>query len=128
MRTNKLREIIKSGGISVGARILTAWPGIVEVIGNTGVIDYIEFIGEYSPWDLHDLENIGRAVELHNMSSMFKVDQEPNGFLAQRALGSGFQNILFTDIRTIEDAKKLHKDCQAGNSCPRRNQWLSYAT
>ena len=109
MRTNKLREIIKSGGISVGARILTAWPGIVEVIGNTGVIDYIEFIGEYSPWDLHDLENIGRAVELHNMSSMFKVDQEPNGFLAQRALGSGFQNILFTDIRTIEDAKKCIK-------------------
>lgn len=106
MRKNKLREIIKSGGTSVGARIMTPWPGIVEVVGNTGVIDYIEFVGEYSPWDLHDLENIGRATELFDMSSMFKVDQEPNGFIAQRALGSGIQNILFTDIRTVEDAKR----------------------
>jgi len=61
MRKNKLREIIKSGETSVGARVLSPWPGFVEVIGNTGVIDYIEFVGEYSPWDLHDLENIGRA-------------------------------------------------------------------
>jgi len=106
MRKNKLREIIKSGETSVGARVLSPWPGFVEVIGNTGVIDYIEFVGEYSPWDLHDLENIGRATELYDMSSMFKVDQEPNGFLAQRALGSGIQNILFTDIRTIKDAKR----------------------
>ena len=101
MRKNKLREIIKSGETSIGARMLAVWPGFVEVIGNTGVIDYIEFVGEYSPWDLHDLENIGRATELYDMSSMFKVDQEPNGFLAQRALGSGIQNILFTDIRTV---------------------------
>ncbi|MGB6371436.1 MAG: aldolase/citrate lyase family protein [Atribacterota bacterium] len=27
-------------------------------------------------------------------------------FIAQRALGSGIQNILFTDIRTVEDAKE----------------------
>ena len=106
MRKNKLREIIDSGKISIGARALTPWPGIFEVMANTGVIDYIEFVGEYSPWDLHDLENIGRATELYDISSMFKVDQEPNGFLAQRALGSGIQNILFTDIRSVEDAKR----------------------
>jgi len=33
------------------------------------------------------------------MSSMMKVDQQPRSFIAQRALGSGIQNILFTDIR-----------------------------
>jgi len=106
MRKNKLRELILKGKPSIGARVNTPWPGMFEVIGNTGVIDYVEFEGEYSPWDLHDLENISRAIELYDMSSMFKVDQEPNGFLAQRALGSGMQNILFTDIRTVEDAKR----------------------
>jgi 2-keto-3-deoxy-L-rhamnonate aldolase RhmA len=106
MRKNKLREIIDSGKTSVGARVLAPWPGMFEVIANTGAIDYIEFVGEYSPWDLHDLDNIARATELYDISSMFKVDQEPNGFLAQRALGAGFQNILFTDIRTVEDAKR----------------------
>lgn len=109
MKKNKLRELIKSGKTSIGTRVLVPWPGIIEVIGNTDVIDYIEFLGEYAPWDLHDLENIGRATELYNISSMFKVDQEPNGFLAQRALGSGIQNILFTDIRSVEDAKRCVK-------------------
>lgn len=106
MRKNKLREIIQSGQISIGARVLTPWAGLVEVIANTGLVDYIEFVGEYAPWDLHDLENIARATELYGISSMFKVDQDPAGFLAQRALGSGIQNILFTDIRNVEDVKK----------------------
>lgn len=109
MRRNKLRELINQDKPSIGARVLTPWPGMVEVIANTGAIDYIEFVGEYSPWDLHDLENIARATEIHDISSMFKVDQEPNGFLAQRAIGSGIQNILFTDIRSVEDAKKCIK-------------------
>jgi 2-keto-3-deoxy-L-rhamnonate aldolase RhmA len=106
MYKNRLRQLIADNKPSIGVRVLTPWPGMIEVIANTNTIDYIEFVGEYSPWDLHDLENIARAAELHQISSMFKVDQEPNVFLAQRALGSGIQNILFTDIRSLEDAKK----------------------
>ncbi len=37
---------------------------------------------------------------------MMKVDQEPRGFIAQRALGSGIQNILFADVRTVEEARE----------------------
>lgn len=106
MRKNKLREMLKKGEPTIGTRVLSVWPGIAEVIGHTGVIDYIEFLGEYAPWDLHDLENFARATELFDISSMMKVDQEPKGFLAQRALGSGIQNILFTDVRTVEDAEQ----------------------
>ena len=106
MKSNKLREIIKSGKLSIGTRLLSIWPGMVEIVGHTGIFDYVEFLGEYSPWDLHDLENYGRAVELFDMSSMIKVDQNNRAFIAQRALGSGIQNILFTDIRTVEDARE----------------------
>jgi len=106
MRKNKLREMLKGGKPTVGTRILSVWPGVAEIIGHTGVIDYIEFVGEYAPWDLHDLENFARATELSGMSSMMKVDQEPRSFIAQRALGSGIQNILFADVRTVEDAKE----------------------
>lgn len=78
---------------------------MAEVIGHTGVIDYIEFSGEYAPWDLFALENFGRAVELFpHMSAMIKIDQEPKTFISQRALGSGIQNLLFTDIRSVDDA------------------------
>lgn len=106
MRKNKLRELLRQGRPTIGTRILSIWPGIVEVIGHTGEIDYVEFDGEYAPWDLHDFENLGRATELFDMSSMIKVDQEPRGFIAQRALGSGIQNILFADVRSVEDAEE----------------------
>jgi len=106
MKKNKLREMLKENKPTLGTRLLSVWPGMVEIVGHTGVFDYVEFLGEYSPWGLHDLENIGRAVELFNMSSMIKVDQNNRAFIAQRALGSGIQNILFTDIRTVEDAKE----------------------
>jgi len=106
MRKNKLREILIEGKPTLATRLLSVCPGLVEIIGHTGMFDYIEFLGEYSPWGLHDLENIARAVELFDMSSMIKVDQNNRAFIAQRALGSGIQNILFTDIRTIEDARE----------------------
>lgn len=106
MKKNKLREKLKEGNPSLGTRLLSVWPGMVEIVGHTGLFDYVEYLGEYSPWDLHDLENFGRAVELFDMSSMIKVDQNNRAFIAQRSLGSGIQNILFTDIRTVGDAQE----------------------
>jgi 4-hydroxy-2-oxoheptanedioate aldolase len=104
LRENKLREMMKQGKPTVGTRMLSPWPGIMEIIGHCGEIDYVEFSSEYAPYDLHDLENLARASELFEMSTMMKVDQEPRGYLAQRAIGSGIQNILFADVRTVEDA------------------------
>jgi 4-hydroxy-2-oxoheptanedioate aldolase len=40
------------------------------------------------------------------MSMMIKVDQEPRGFLAQRAIGSGFHSILFADCRSAADVRE----------------------
>jgi 4-hydroxy-2-oxoheptanedioate aldolase len=67
--------------------------------------DYVEFVAEYAPWTMHDLDNIGRAVELFpNFTAMIKIEQDTRGHLALRAIGSGIQNVLFADIRTSEDA------------------------
>src|SRR5207247_4725806 len=68
--------------------------------------DYVEFVGEYGPFDLHDLDNLARAGDIYNMSMQLKVDQEPRGFLAQRAIGSGFHSILFADCRSAADVQE----------------------
>lgn len=102
---NRLRELLRKGEPTLGTRFIIPWPGIIEVIGQTGVFDYVEFLAEYAPFDLHDLENFARAAELSGMSSMIKVDQEPRIFLAEKALAAGIQNILFTDVRSVEDAE-----------------------
>ena len=113
MRKNKLRELLNEGEPSIGTHIHTTWPSIVEAIGHTGVYDYVEFVAEYGPFDLHDLDNLCRAAELYNMSSMIKVDQEPRGFIAQRAIGSGFQSVLFADCRSVDDVKECVRICRA---------------
>jgi len=106
-KKNVLRELLRAGKPTLGTHVHVTWPGIIEVIGHTGVVDYVEFVGEYAPYDLYALENFGRAVDLlDHMSSMMKIDQEPRIYLAGRAIGSGIQNVLFADIRTVEDARQ----------------------
>jgi 2-keto-3-deoxy-L-rhamnonate aldolase RhmA len=109
MKPNKLRQLLKNGQPSVSTHIHTVWPSVVEAIGHTGLYDYVEFVGEYAPYDLHDLDNLCRAAELYDLGMMIKVDQEPRGFLAQRAIGSGFQSVLFADSRSVEDVRQCVK-------------------
>ncbi|MGI6036900.1 MAG: HpcH/HpaI aldolase family protein [Limnochordia bacterium] len=109
MRKNILRERLREGKPTVGTHIHSTWPGLVEVIGHTGVIDYVEFLAQYSSFDLTWFDDFARLTELHNMSSMVKVDQSLENFLAQRAVGSGIQSILFTDVKTAEGARNCIK-------------------
>lgn len=106
MRENKLRELMKKDQPTLGTQILIPWPGLMEIIGQIGVFDYAEFLSEYAPFDLHDLDNLARAAELAGLSCMIKIEQQPRVFLAQRALTAGIQNIFFADIRTVEDAEE----------------------
>ncbi|MHB0874491.1 MAG: HpcH/HpaI aldolase family protein [Anaerolineae bacterium] len=106
MRSNSLRELLKQGKPTIGTHVMTTWPAVVELIGQTGQYDYVELVGEYTPYDLRDLENFARAVELFDgLSAMLKVDQEPRLFLAGRGIDAGLQNVLFADCRSVEDAK-----------------------
>ena len=106
MRPNKFRELLKADKPTIATHIHTTWPSIVEAIGHTGLYDYVEFVGEYGPFDLHDLDNLCRAAEIYDLGTMIKVDQEPRGFIASRAIGSGFQSVLFSDCRSAEDVRE----------------------
>ena len=88
MRRNRLRELLRAGRPTLGTHIHSAWPTMVELVGHAGIFDYVEFSGEYAPYDLFSLENFGRAAELYDhMSSMMKLDQEPEPTSRMRAIG-----------------------------------------
>jgi len=107
MRPNKLRQLLNEGKPTLGTHLICPWPGLVEIVGHSGAFDYIEFVGEYSAWSLEQLDDWGRAIDLFpNMSSMMKVEEQTRGFIAQRAIDSGIQNVLFTDIRSAADARE----------------------
>ena len=105
MRVNTIRERLNAGLPTIGTHIHATWPSVVELIGHTGMYDYVEFVAEYGPYDLHDLDNLCRAAEIYNLGTMIKIDMANNEFVAQRAIGSGFQSVLFADIRSAEDAR-----------------------
>jgi len=106
MRANKLRRLMDEGKPSLGTRVNSIWPSVPEVLGHTGMFDYVEFLAEYAPFDLDGLDNFCRAVELYDMSPIIKIDQEPRGFMAQRSIGAGFQGVLFADCRTADDVRQ----------------------
>ena len=106
MATNILREKLKADEPTLCTHVHNIWPSMAEIIGHSGLFDYVEFEAEYAPFGLFELENFCRAVELHGMSAMIKIDQEPRRFLAQRSIGAGFHSVLFADVRTVDDAKE----------------------
>ena len=105
MRPNILRQKLEAGEPTLSTHIHSVWPAEIEAIGHTGLYDYVEFVAEYGPSDLHDLDNLCRTTELFNMGSMMKIDQSLMPYLAQRGIGSGFSSILFTDTRNIEEVR-----------------------
>ena len=106
MRPNKLRQLLNEGAPSIGTHVMTTSPDIAEMIGHTGLIDYVEFVAEYGPYSLDSLDHFARALELHGMTGMIKVDRENRAFVAQRAIGSGFQSVLFSDAHDAAEAEE----------------------
>ena len=106
MRNNKIRDLLKTGRPTNATRLDSAWPFYVEQVGLTQNFDYIEFLAEYSPVTQDQMENLARAAELYNMGTMIKVDFQNRGYVAQKAVGSGFQGINFTDHRNADEVRE----------------------
>lgn len=105
MRVNRLRELVKAGKPTLGTRLITPWPRLVEVIGATGVFDYIEYASAYSNWDLELLENLARASDATGLSMTVKIEVDERQMLPSRAVGAGFHAVKFADIATGQDVK-----------------------
>jgi len=89
MRRNQLREKLNAGQPTRGTHLLSVWPTLVELVGHSGQYDYIEFSAEYAPFSLHDLDNLGRALEVADLGGMIKIEQTQWTHQAMRAMLKG---------------------------------------
>ena len=112
MRENRIRKLLDADQPTVCARTATVWPDVVELIGNLGIYDYVEYAAEYGTYTLPDLDNYCRAAELTGLGTMIKIDQDPRLYTAQRAIGSGFESVLFVDCRTVEEVAHCVRICR----------------
>lgn len=104
MRNNKLRALLTAGKPTLGTHMFTPSPAVVEILGHTGIFDYVEFSSEDGTFDLHDLDEFCRAAELYGLGTMIKVEQSNLRFVAGRAVGAGFEAMLFANTRSSEEA------------------------
>ena len=107
MRANTIRRLLDSGQPTLGTHLFLDDPAVVETVGRAGTFDYVEFLAEYSAFDLRSLENFCRAAELHDLGSMIKIDFEGRTFAAQRSVGAGFESVLFADARSADDVRSF---------------------
>ena len=106
MRHNRLRELLANDQPTLGTRLINPWPTMLELVGHSGMFDYVEFSAEYAPYDPALLENMGRAIELFDhLTGMIKIEQESRTHATVRAIGAGFQSLLFADPRSVEEVQ-----------------------
>ncbi|HYB03671.1 MAG TPA: aldolase/citrate lyase family protein [Nitrososphaerales archaeon] len=101
-----MRALLREAKPTIGTHLHSTWPGMMEVLGSSGLVDYVELSAQYAPYDLYALDNFAMAGDLYDLPAMIKLDPEPRHFMAQRAIGSGFQSVLFADLRTVKDVEE----------------------
>jgi 2-keto-3-deoxy-L-rhamnonate aldolase RhmA len=102
MRTNKLRETLRSGKIALGTCVDNYSPAIVEVAGYSG-LDFVRIDTEYS-WRSDDsLEHMIRAAEIADITAMVRI-YKGNPYLASKVLQAGAGAILVSDIENYQEA------------------------
>lgn len=106
MRENIIRKRLNAGEPTLSTRLWSGWSLFTEMTAQTGHFDYIELIAEYAPLTQADFENVAMAAELHGVGSMLKIDFQNRGYVAQKAVGAGFQAILFADHHTPEEIRE----------------------
>ena len=109
MKANKLRYLLTNNKPSLATRLWSTWPFYMEALGMIGHFDYAEYVAEYSPHSQTDLENLARAAELHDLGTMIKIDFANREYVAQKAVASGFQAVLFADHRNADQVEKSVK-------------------
>ena len=128
---NRIRTLLNANRPTVATRLFNVNPSSVEAAACSCSFDYVEFLAEYAPHSLMELENFVRAAELHHIGTLIKIDLQNRHYVAQKAAAAGFQGILYADHKTPEEVEEsiyyLSPDCPDGGRFGFPNgRWIGY--
>ncbi|MGH8598529.1 MAG: HpcH/HpaI aldolase family protein, partial [Gammaproteobacteria bacterium] len=103
MRTNITKAKLRAGETVFGCFVRYPEPALIEMLGYYGW-DYIMFDGEHSTITPRDCENLCRAAELQNVSTLVRVptNQQP---VILGYLDTGVQGVMTPMINSVADAE-----------------------
>jgi 2-keto-3-deoxy-L-rhamnonate aldolase RhmA len=106
-RVNRLRQVLVGGGVAVGTCVDSYSPAVIETVGASGM-DWVRVDNEYSWRRDESMENMMRAAALVDITAMVRVEKG-DPYLISKALQSGAQAILVSDIVSYEEALAVVK-------------------
>ncbi|MGH9844556.1 MAG: HpcH/HpaI aldolase family protein [Blastocatellia bacterium] len=103
MRTNTTKAKLRAGETVFGCFVRYPEPALIEMLGYYGW-DFIMFDGEHSTITPRDCENLCRAAELQNVSTLVRVptNQQP---VILGYLDTGVQGVMTPMINSVADAE-----------------------
>ena len=104
MRKNKVKEVMGSGQLALGAYVALADPQIVEIIGICG-FDAVFIDMEHSAFDLSIVQQMIVAADLADITPIVRVSDSDPGFIL-RILDMGAQGIVIPHVDGLEGAKE----------------------
>ncbi len=113
VRENRTKAKIKAGEVTFGATVGVNDPNVIELAGALG-FDFVTIDCEHDLFNERDLENTIRAADLHGVTPIVRMQNNPE--LMLHALNGGAQGILVarvnsaTDARAVVDAAKFHPE------------------
>ena len=101
-RENKLKKILKEGGLVIGPFMKFTDPAAVEIAGYAG-FDFVIIDTEHGPVSIQTAQNLIRAAEVAKITPIIRVAENNPSFIL-RALDIGAQGVEIPQISTKEDA------------------------
>jgi 2-dehydro-3-deoxyglucarate aldolase len=108
MKPNRIKNVLKSGGVALGFGVLTFSPGVIEVAGRAGV-DFIWLDLEHSgisPYDSVSMENMVRTIENLGLVAIVR-SPENNESMIGKILDAGVHSILVPGINSKDETIRM---------------------
>ena len=104
MRENRVKRVMREGGLALGTYVTFADPQIVEIIGLAGY-DAAFIDMEHTDFDLRLVGEMIRAADLAGVTSIIRVPDNDEKLIL-RILDAGAEGIIVPHVDGLEGAKK----------------------
>ncbi len=105
MRRNRVREIFDSGELLLDTRVHSPWGNEIDMVG-CSALNTVQVVAEYGALETLDFENLCRAAEARGLGKIIKIDSAGQQLRVQRAIGAGFEAVVFVDVKNRSEAQE----------------------
>ena len=107
MLNSRMKDKLKAGKSVFGTFVKLNSPGLVEILGKAG-FDFIIIDGEHSTFTYPDIENMIRAADCVNMSSVVRIPEATEAQILH-ALDSGAGGVQIPGLAEVSEVKEAVK-------------------